>query len=108
QQLLGAIITEALKQIPTSQWNEIHLNELVTPVPEDDIILADTSLLEVAKTIETKNARELVVVSETGEVLGLLEKASIINLMTQQQQKSNRSDVSQAQDSNEILLEKKS
>ncbi|MGL6341247.1 MAG: site-2 protease family protein, partial [Waterburya sp.] len=45
QQLLGAIITEALKQIPTSQWNEIHLNELVTPVPEDDIILADTSLL---------------------------------------------------------------
>ncbi|MGL5943262.1 MAG: site-2 protease family protein [Waterburya sp.] len=107
QQLLGAIITEALKQIPTSQWNEIYLNELVKPVPEDDIILADTSLLEVAKTIETKDARELVVVSETGEVLGLLEKASIINLMTQQQLKSNRTNVLQAQDSNEILLEKK-
>ncbi|MGL5079516.1 MAG: site-2 protease family protein [Waterburya sp.] len=108
QQLLGAIITEALKQIPTSQWNEIHLNELVTPVPEDDIILADTSLLEVAKTIETKNARELIVVSQTGEVLGLLEKASIINLMAEKQQKSNRSDVSKAQDSEDILLEKKS
>jgi Zn-dependent protease/predicted transcriptional regulator len=108
QQLLGAITTEALKQIPTSQWNEIYLNELVKPVPEDDIVPANTSLLEVAKTIETKNARELVVVNETGEVLGLLEKASIINLMTQQQLKSNRSDVSQAQDSEEILLEKKS
>jgi Zn-dependent protease/CBS domain-containing protein len=108
QQLLGAITTEALKQIPTSQWNEIYLNELVKPVPEDDIVPANTSLLEVAKTIETKNARELVVVSETGEVLGLLEKASIINLMNQQQLKSNRSDVSQAQDSEEILLEKKS
>ncbi len=108
QQLLGAITTESLKQIPTSQWNEIYLNELVKPVPEDDIVPANTSLLEVAKTIETKNARELVVVSETGEVLGLLEKASIINLMTQQQLKSNHSDVSQAQDSDEILLEKKS
>jgi CBS domain-containing protein len=108
QQLLGAITTEALKQIPTSQWNEIYLKELVKPVPEDDIILADTSLLEVAKTIETKNANELVVVSEAGKVLGLLEKASIINLMTQQQLKSNQSTVLQSQDSDEILLEKKS
>jgi Zn-dependent protease len=108
QQLVGAITTEALKQIPTSQWNEIYLNKLVKPIPEDDIVPANTSLLEVAKTIETKNARELVVVRETGEVLGLLEKASIINLMTQQQLKSNQSDVSQTQDSNEILLEKKS
>ncbi|MGL5795939.1 MAG: site-2 protease family protein [Waterburya sp.] len=107
QQLLGAITTEALKQISTSQWNEIYLKELVKPVSEDDIVPANTSLLEVAKTIETKNARELVVVRETGEVLGLLEKASIINLMTQQQLKSNRTNVSQAQDSNKILLEKK-
>jgi Zn-dependent protease len=108
QQLLGAIATENLKQIPTSQWNEIYLNELIKPVPDDEIIAANTSLLEVAKTIETTNARELIVVRETGEVLGLLEKASIINLMTQQQLKSNQSDVSQAQSSEQILLDKKS
>jgi Zn-dependent protease len=108
QQLLGAIATDNLKQIPTSQWNEIYLNELIKPVPDDEIIAANTSLLEVAKTIETTNARELIVVRETGEVLGLLEKASIINLMTQQQLKSNQSDVSQAQSSEQILLDKKS
>jgi Zn-dependent protease/predicted transcriptional regulator len=108
QQLLGAIATDNLKQIPTSQWNEIYLNELVKPVPEDEIIPANMSLLEVAKLIETKNARELIIVRETGEVLGLLEKASIINLMTQQQLKSNKSNVSQAQSSEQILLDKKS
>jgi Zn-dependent protease/predicted transcriptional regulator len=108
QQLLGAIATDNLKQIPTSQWNEIYLNELVKPVPEDEIIPANMSLLEVAKLIETKNARELIIVRETGEVLGLLEKASIINLMTHQQLKSNKSNVSQAQSSEQIMLDKKS
>jgi len=81
QQLTGAVTTEDLKQIATSQWNDVYLTELIKPIPVADIIPADTSLLEAAKLFETKNNPELIVVNQLGEVLGLLEKASIINLM---------------------------
>jgi Zn-dependent protease len=84
QHLLGSVITEDLKQIHTSDWNDVVLTELVKPVPEADTVPADTSLLEVAKLFETIKPQELVVVSTESQVLGLLEKASIINLMAQE------------------------
>lgn len=83
QQLIGTVTTEALKSIPTSQWNEVWLQELVQPVSAEDIIGAETSLLEVAKLLESNQSRELIVIRDTGEVLGLMEKASIIKLMTE-------------------------
>lgn len=91
QQLSGEIAIADLKQIPTSQWNEIYLTELVQPVEPNNIVPGDISLLEVAKDLETNNPRELVVVSATGKVLGLLEKASIINLMVKEQAGKNLS-----------------
>jgi Zn-dependent protease/predicted transcriptional regulator len=84
QQLVGSVITEDLKQIHTSDWNDVDLTKLAKPVPEADTVPADTSLLEVAKLFETIKPQELVVVSAEGQVLGLLEKASIINLMAQE------------------------
>ena len=88
QQLMGSVDTEDLKQTPTSQWNDVFLQELVKPVPEADTIPANTSLLETAKLFETQKIPALVVVNESGEVLGLLEKTSIIDLMTQEETKS--------------------
>ena len=85
QNLLGEIAIANLKQTPTSQWNEIYLNELIEPVDRANIISENTSLLDVAKDFEINNPRELVVVAETGKVFGLLDKASIINLMAQEQ-----------------------
>ena len=102
QQLVGAISTGDLKQIPTSQWNEIGIKELMKPVEEANIIQANTSLLEVAKLIETQDVRELAVVSEDGKAIGLLEKASIINLMAKEQQQ-NQSQV-ETQNQEEILV----
>jgi CBS-domain-containing membrane protein len=84
QQLLGSVTTEDLKQIQTSDWNDVYLTELVKPVPKADTIPANTSLLEVAKLFETIKPQELVVVNIEGQVLGLLERASIINLMAQE------------------------
>ncbi len=88
QQLIGTVATEDLKQTPTSQWNDVFLQELVKPVPQADTIPANTSLLETAKLFETQKLPALVVVNESGEVLGLLEKASIIDLMTKEETKS--------------------
>lgn len=79
--LAGAIASEDLKQIPTSDWNQVLVAELVKPVADNKIIMAETSLLEVAKLIETQQIGELTVVREDGTVVGLLEKASIVSLM---------------------------
>ena len=79
--LIGAIATEDLKAIPTSQWNETHLRELTQPLETVKTIPAEMSLLEVVKKIEIENLGELAVVTPSGGVMGLLEKSSIINLM---------------------------
>ncbi len=102
ERLVGAISTGDLKQIPTSQWNDIEIKELMKPVEEVNTIQANTSLLEVAKLIETQDIRELVVVSEDGKAIGLLEKGSIIDLMTKEQQQ-NKSQV-KAQNQEEIMI----
>lgn len=104
QQLLGSITTEDFKQIHTSDWNDVYLTELVKPVPEADIIAADTSLLEVAKLFETTQTRELIVVSGAGKVLGLLEKASIIKLMTEQENIKNKSAIESAQEEEKAII----
>ncbi|MCC0179220.1 site-2 protease family protein [Waterburya agarophytonicola K14] len=103
QQLIGEIAIADLKQTPTSQWNDIYLGELIKPVDEANTILANTSLLEVAKEFETNNPRELVVVGEAGEVFGLLEKSSIINLMAKEQTESDRSDTKADLKTEELL-----
>lgn len=86
KQLIGAIATEDLKQIPTSDWNDIKVSELIQPLAKVKTVPADLSLLEVVKQIETENVSELVVVRKDGVALGLLEKASIISLMEKEAQ----------------------
>ena len=104
RQLTGAVTTEDLKQIPTSQWNEVYLSELAQPVPEADKIAADTSLLEAAKLFETKSARELVVIEDVATVVGLLEKASIVNLMAQEAEAKSKAAVESAQEDDKVIV----
>jgi Zn-dependent protease/predicted transcriptional regulator len=104
QQLLGSVTTEDLKTIHTSDWNDIYLTELVKPVPDADTIPADTSLLEVAKLFETTQTRELVVISTAGKVLGLLEKASIIKLMTKEENIQDKAAIESAQEKEKAII----
>lgn len=104
QQLLGSITTEDFKPIHTSDWNDIYLTELVKPVPETDLLPANTSLLEVAKLFETTEARELVVIGPAGKVLGLLEKASIIKLMTEQEDIKDKAAIESAQEKEKAIV----
>ncbi len=104
QQLMGAVTTEDLKPIPTSQWNDVYLHELVKPVADADTILANTSLLEAAKMFETNNTPALIVINESGEVLGLLEKASIINLMKEEEAVKETITVDSTQDDEKVIV----
>lgn len=103
EKLIGAISSEDLKQIATSQWNDIYLNEIVKPVPEIETIAAATSLLEVAKMIETKGLAELVVLGETGNVIGLLEKSSIADLMIKETKAEHKSTFKPASKEEKII-----
>ena len=104
RQLLGSVNTEDLKQIHTSDWNDVYLSELVKPVPEADKIVADTSLLDAAKMFETNKLNELVVVNDLGMVLGLLEKASIIKLMTESENVESKAVIESAQEEEKAIV----
>jgi Zn-dependent protease/predicted transcriptional regulator len=103
EQLLGSVMTEDLKQIHTSDWNDVDLAQLVKPVPEADTVPANTSLLEVAKLFETIKPQELVVVNTEGKVLGLLEKASIIQLMTDEEARKHKAANGSAQEEEKAI-----
>lgn len=85
-QLLGTLNTQDLKTIPTSEWNEHHIDELVTASPNLQTINADRPLVEVIQMLEQQNIPQLTVLREDGVVLGLLEKASIRNFLQKQAQ----------------------
>jgi Zn-dependent protease len=82
-QLLGKIVVDDLKSIPTSQWTEVQVSELVKPTQTTEIIPATQSLLDVIKKLEQQNLQQLTVVGEDGVVVGILEKASIVNFLQQ-------------------------
>ena len=98
RKLEGEVAIADLNKIPTSQWNDVYIREMIQPVDEANTIAAETSLLDVAKEFEANNPRELIVVGEEREVYGLLEKSSIINLMTQQEQENNQATVESDRD----------
>lgn len=84
--LMGEVLIDDLKLIPTSEWTQVQLAKLVKPVREVTKIAANLSLLEVVKMIETQNIKEMVVIRKDEEVLGLLEKTSITDLLQGQAQ----------------------
>ena len=86
--LLGEVFVDDLKTIPTSEWTQVRLAGIIKPVSEVTKIASSLSLLEVVKLIETQNIKEMVVIREDQEVLGLLEKTSIFELLQQESQEA--------------------
>ncbi|MDJ0582255.1 site-2 protease family protein [Crocosphaera sp.] len=85
--LSGVLEVERLKKIPTSDWTEIRLFEVIQPVTDLITIQAEATLLEVVKLLEDDPFKQLTVIGENGQVLGLLEKNSVINLLQKDKQK---------------------
>jgi Zn-dependent protease len=84
--LLGAIDVGELKKVPTSKWTEVLVSDFIQPVQAIETVRANQPLLEVIKRLEQENLQQLMVVSDYGVVVGLLEKASIINFLQQKTQ----------------------
>lgn len=78
--LVGEIPIDALKAVPTNDWWNIKVRELMQPAPALETVDFSQSLLEVVKLLEEKRIPALAVLKE-GTLVGLLEKSSILKLL---------------------------
>jgi Zn-dependent protease/CBS domain-containing protein len=85
-QLVGAISVDNLRTIPTIKWSETQINEVMRPVEMSTTVESDKPLLEVVQLLEQNHLSALPVIRGNGVLVGLLEKASIINLLQKQVQ----------------------
>lgn len=81
--LLGALVVDDLKNVPTSEWPAIEVSELMQSVDLSTIVQSDQSLLDVVVLLEKEQLTQLPVVRENGVLVGLLEKTAIVRLLEQ-------------------------
>ncbi len=85
-QLVGAIAVDDLKTIPTDSWPQTLVGQLMQPIELSTTVKSRQSLLEVVTLLEQQKLTQLPVVHDNGVVVGILEKASILNLLQKQAQ----------------------
>jgi len=80
--LSGILTVESLKNVPTSLWSKTLVSQ-IQEEPENLVtILSSTPLLEVIISLEQQiNSAELIVLSQTDELLGLIDRISIAEFL---------------------------
>jgi Zn-dependent protease/CBS domain-containing protein len=84
--LVGAIAVDVLQTIPKDRWAKTLVREIAKPVEASSTIDSNQPLLEVAKLLEESKLSTLMVIRDNGVLVGLLEKASILNLLQRRAQ----------------------
>ncbi|ALF53023.1 zinc metalloprotease [Nostoc piscinale CENA21] len=80
-QLVGAVTLDDLRKIPTTLWTETQVKEIIRPVAASTTVQSDQPLLEVIQLLEQQKLSALAVIRENGVLVGILEKAAIIQLL---------------------------
>ena len=80
-QLVGAIAVDNLRTIPTALWSETQVKEVMRPITESTTVQSDQPLLEVMQVLEQQKLSVLPVIRKNGVLVGILEKAAIIQLL---------------------------
>ncbi|MEH2128882.1 site-2 protease family protein [Nostoc sp.] len=80
-QLVGAITIDNLRTIPIALWSETQVKEVMRPITESTTVQSDQPLLEVMQLLEQQKLSVLPVIRENGVLIGILEKAAIIQLL---------------------------
>jgi Zn-dependent protease/CBS domain-containing protein len=84
--LVGELTLDALKTIPSQQWSDTSVSSLMQPIEPTTIIIADRPLLQAIEQLESKKVTSLSVTNHDGILVGLLEKAAVIDLIHRQPQ----------------------
>ncbi len=85
-QLVGAVSVDNIRSIPTALWSETLIREVMRPIEVSNTVQSDRPLLDVVQLLEQQKLSALAVIRDNGVLVGILEKASIINLLRQKMQ----------------------
>jgi Zn-dependent protease len=85
-QLVGELALDALKKIESERWADTLVSELMQSIEPSTIIISDRPLLQAIEQLESKQVTALSVTNSDGILVGLLEKAAVINLLQRQPQ----------------------
>ncbi len=81
--LVGTIQLDALQTMPSSQWRDYQVRDFLQPIAQEIQVQSDKPLLDVMGQLEKQGVQALTVTRANGTLVGLLEKAQIINLLQQ-------------------------
>jgi Zn-dependent protease/CBS domain-containing protein len=79
--LVGVVNLDDLRGIPTTQWGETPVSLVMKSIAESTTVKSDQPLWEVVQLLEQQKLSTLSVIRENGVLLGILEKAAIIQLL---------------------------
>ncbi len=85
-QLVGAISIDDLRTINTALWSEKQVRDVMQPMEKPTTVQSNQPLSEVVQILEQQNLSVLPVLRENGALVGILEKASVINLLQKRAQ----------------------
>jgi Zn-dependent protease/CBS domain-containing protein len=85
-QLVGAVSVDNIRSIPTVLWSETQIREVMRPIEISSTIQSDRPLLDVVQQLEQQKLSALAVIRDNGVLVGILEKASIKNLLSKKMQ----------------------
>jgi len=78
---VGMVLVDALKQVPRDQWDSTTVAAIMESAGDIPTVGAEQPLMEVVKTLESRQINALVVIDNHGSLAGLLEKRSIQALL---------------------------
>jgi Zn-dependent protease len=78
---IGEINVESMNAIPTNDWWNVSVRELMQPKKPAETIVANQPLLDVVTLLEQKKLTELVVLGDGGALVGLLDRSSVAELL---------------------------
>jgi len=84
--LVGELALDALKDVRSDRWAHTAVSEIMQSIEPSTIIISDRPLLQAIEQLESKKATTLSVTNHDGVLLGLLEKATVINLIHREPQ----------------------
>lgn len=85
-QLIGTINVDNLRSVPMGLWSVTQVKEIMQTIEASSTVQSDQPILEVIQQLEQQRLSTLAVIRDNGVLVGILEKAAIINLLQDRMQ----------------------
>jgi Zn-dependent protease len=82
-QLVGEVLVEVLQTVPRDQWSTVGVEKMMQLIDQTATIESGSTLLAAIEQLEKYQLPALTVVQSNGLLVGLLEKAAVIDLIQQ-------------------------